>query len=212
MDLPRLIALSPGDLERESLPAFLELVSAAVGAGLPGLLVREPRLSDRDWLAVVTEVRARCSTVWMGVHDRAHLAEPVGADALHLGFRSLSPARARAVVGAKMSIGLSTHAADDREQRRAWADADYLFHGPVRATPSKRGLCAPTGIDGLARAVAETDRPVIAIGGLQPEDAAPASTSGARGIAVLAGILGREDTRAVAAATKAYLDACSALT
>jgi thiamine-phosphate pyrophosphorylase len=179
---------------------------------LPGLLLREPRLSDRDWVALGSEVRARHSTLWIGVHDRAHLAEQVGGDALHLGFRSLSPAQAREVVGAKLPIGLSTHATDQGQQRRAWAEADYLFHGPVRATPSKHGLCEPIGFDGFARAVAASDRPMVAIGGLQPEDAAAAIAAGAHGIAVLAGILGHEDTRAVVAATEGYVEACSALT
>jgi len=207
MDLPRLIALSPGDLEGERCPAFLERLAAAVSAGLPGVLVREARLSDREWVALAREVRARCEpgVVWLGVHDRAHLACHVGADALHLGFRSLDPGRARAVVGEGLALGLSTHAEDDEPTRRRWSAADYLFHGPVRETPSKQGLCAALGFDGLARAVSVAGRPVFGIGGLRPEDVEPARRTGAHGIAVLGGILGRATPGRARDATVEYL-------
>lgn len=208
MVLPRLIALSPSDLERERCAAFLERVSAAVAAGLPGVLLREPRLNDRDWIALAQELRARCApgSVWLGVHDRAHLARHVGADALHLGFRSLQPGQAREVVG-DLELGLSTHADDDESTRRHWNAADYLFHGPVHDTPSKHGLCAPVGFEGLERAVAAAGRPLVALGGLRPQDVEPAHRAGAHGIAVLGGILARATAEQARDATREYLAA-----
>lgn len=206
MKLPRLVALTPGDLERARFQRFLGRLAAAAGAGLPGLLVREPRPGDREWLELLEGVRAICDAhgVWLAVHDRAHLAAHVGADALHLGFRSLPPAAARTALRPGAMLGLSTHAGD---APAAWADADYLFHGPVRRTPSKEGLREPVGFDGLARSTALARRPVLAIGGLRPEDVAAALAAGAHGVAVLGGILATGDP---APATRAYLDALSA--
>jgi thiamine-phosphate diphosphorylase len=194
--LPRLVALSPGDLRDDSgaaALAFLAALERALGAGLPGLLLREPQLADRDFLALGERVRklsARAGA-WLAVHDRAHLAAALGADALHLGFRSLAPRELRPwPAGAHpcgIALGLSTHAHDDP---RAWADADYLFHGPLHATPSKAGRLEPVGADGLARALAATTRPIRALGGVTP------------GVAVRAGLLPAADP---AAATRAYL-------
>lgn len=204
-----MIALSPGDLDDGAIGSFLHAVGRALEAGLKGLLLRERRLSDRSFGALLEGVVERSSGlgVWLGVHDRAHVyaasAEaPNGPRALHVGFRSLPPALAREVVGPAAAIGLSTHAGDDES---SWSRADYLFHGPLRATPSKEGLVEPVGFDGLRDAVRRADqcggRPLWAIGGILPDDAGAVAAAGASGVAVLRGILSAPDP---GAATRAY--------
>jgi thiamine-phosphate diphosphorylase len=203
MLLPRLIALTPGDLAPGSCARFLESFERALEAGLPGLLVREPGLTDRALLELVRQLRARQDgrELWLGLHDRAHLVRAAGASALHLGFRSLPPAPLRAWLGPGLPLGLSTHAGDDP---RSWEAADYLFHGPLHATPSKQGRLAPIGFEGLERAVRASTRPLLALGGVAPCDVGPALALGAHGVAVRAGILGAADPGAAAGA---YLDA-----
>lgn len=204
MKLPRLIALSPGDLTPDDVPLFLERVEAALDGGLPGLLFRESRLEDGAWLVAFEAVRERAArdVVWLGAHDRVHLGVIGGADAVHLGFRSLAPAPVRELVEEGIAIGLSTHAGDDVA---TWRDADYLFHGPVHATPSKKGWQEPIGFDGLARAVRATALPILALGGLRPGDVPAALAAGAHGIAALSGILGAEDPAAAARRYRAGL-------
>jgi thiamine-phosphate pyrophosphorylase len=202
--LPRLIALSPGDLEPDAYGAFLAALERALAAGLPGLVLREPRLPDRAYLALGREVvrrRAAGAGLWLAVHDRAHLAAELGADAVHLSFRSLRPSELRPWLDPRLALGLSTHAHDDA---RAWAEADYLFHGPLRATPSKEGRLVPVGLDGLAHALARARQPLFALGGVRPPDVPAIRELGAHGVAVRAGILGAEDP---ARATRAYLEA-----
>lgn len=204
--LPRLIALSPGTLRADGLERFARAVAAAVGAGLPALLVRERALPDRALFALLRELR-RAGPPWLGCHDRVHLALAAGCDAVHLGFRSLAAADARRIatrVGPPLAIGLSTHADDDPA---AWDGASYLVHGPVRATPSKRGLREPIGTAGLERAVGRAAVPLLAIGGLGPDDVRPVLATGAHGLVVLRGILASEDP---ARATERYLRALAA--
>lgn len=210
-----LIALTPGDLAPGDARARAELVQrvrAAAAAGLAAVLLREPELPDGELLGLARELRAALDGerpgAWLGVHDRAHVALAAGAGGVHLGFRSprpadLGPLLERAGGGlAALAIGLSTHASDDPAE---WAPCDYLFHGPVRATPSKRGLLEPTGPEGLARAVARAgERPVWGIGGLEPADVPAVIAAGARGLAVLRGVLGAPDP---GAAARAYLEA-----
>jgi thiamine-phosphate diphosphorylase len=198
---PRLVALSPGTLERGGRAGFLAALAAALDAGLPGLLLREPGLSDRALLALGAEVgalRAR-SPFWFALHDRAHLVAALDAQALHLSFRSLAPPAARAALAPGVTLGLSTHADDERA---GWRGVDYLFHGPLHATPSKAGRLAPVGFEGLAAAVADTPAPLLALGGVRPEDVARVRALGAHGVAVLSGILGAAEP---ARATAAYL-------
>jgi thiamine-phosphate pyrophosphorylase len=200
------VALSPGDLTTAAAARFPAAAARAVAAGLPGVLLREPGLDDRAWLALFEAVRAAtdgAGGVWLAAHDRVHLARAAGADAVHLGFRSLLPGDARTATGG-LPLGLSTHAGDEPAD---WEGADYLFHGPVHATPKAHGPVAPIGFEGLARATRSTVRPILALGGLGPADVAPALAAGAHGVAVLRGVFGASDPAAAAAELRAALDA-----
>lgn len=202
---PALLALSPGDLSSRDLPRFEGRVALALDAGLRGVLLREARLCDRDYLHLALELAGALADVggWLGVHDRAHLVRPSAAHGLHLGFRSLDVSEARSLVGPARAIGRSTHAGDAGD---SWTGADYRFLGPIFDTPSKRGLLAPVGTAGLRRAVRSDATPLWALGGVQPANVPELIAAGARGVAVLSGIL---TAARVGAATRAYLDAWS---
>ena len=210
---PSVLALSPGTLGPAGVPEFVRRVERALDGGLEGLLVREAALPDSALLALLSALgpSLRAHDAWLGVHDAAHLAAIDGGDVagLHLGFRSLPLDAVRRIVPPGLALGLSTHASDDVA---SWSTADYLFHGPVRETPSKVGLLDPVGFEGLSRAVASARAVgagadavvgvggigvwgigVWGIGGLRPEDAASVRETGARGMAVLRGILGASD-------------------
>jgi thiamine-phosphate diphosphorylase len=190
---PTLIALSPGALDLVSGPRFVAQVARARAAGLAGLVLREPNLGDRAYFELACGVRAAFSTdpsAWLAVHDRAHLACALGADAVHVGFRSLAPQTLRTWLAPSVAIGLSTHASDDE---RLWDAAEYVFHGPVFDTPSKRGVVAPIGLEGLVRVTRRTSRPVWALGGVTPERARDVLASGVRGVAVRGAIFDAPD-------------------
>jgi thiamine-phosphate pyrophosphorylase len=204
---PALVALSPGDLREDATARFLATVEEALAAGLSGVLLRERELSDRAWLDLAGALRGLLQDGWLGGHDRVHLALAAGADACHLGFRSLAPAAVRARFGAALTIGLSTHVHDDPA---VWSAADYLVHGPYRATPSKQGLVAPVGAEGLARAALAAGRPLWAIGGIGPADVRACRAAGARGVFVLRGVLGGDRPGAAAAAYLGALESARA--
>ena len=200
---PALLALTPG-LAPEDAPArLLGAVEAAWSAGLRGVVLREPRLSDRAWLALARALRDLLDPAaggWLCAHDRAHLAAGCGADAVHLGFRSLPAAEVRPWLAPDLALGVSTHAGDPPE---AWEHADYALHGPLRAM-GKPHARPPVGLEGLRLAAAAAPVPLWALGGVLPEDAAGVRASGARGVAVLSRLLGATSP---AAATRAYLAA-----
>lgn len=191
---PPLVVLSPGDLDAsrpERLTRLLAAASRARAAGLAGLLLREPGLDDRAFLELARRLRALFAPpAWLGLHDRAHLAAALEADAVHLGFRSLAPAVLRTWLDPRVALGLSTHAGDDP---RSWAAADYLFHGPVYDTPSKRGLVEPIGLDGLVRAKGLSAQPLWALGGITPERVRDVLATGVRGVAVRSALWDAQD-------------------
>jgi thiamine-phosphate diphosphorylase len=190
---PRLVALSPGTLRPGDAPAFAREAGRAVERGLRGVLLREPALGDRECLALALELRKLLEPhreAWLGLHDRPHLATAVGAQAVHLGWRSLAPREVRSWLDESVSIGLSTHAGDDPS---AWESADYLFHGPVFAV-DKPFAREPVGFQGLQVAAERSPVPVWALGGLKPEHARDVLAAGAAGVATLSGIFGSRDT------------------
>jgi thiamine-phosphate pyrophosphorylase len=202
---PSLVAFTPGDVAERDAARLLRLVRDGVSGGLRGVVLREPLLGDRVLLDTALRLRQLLADGWLCIHDRVHLAAAAGADAVHLGWRSLAPACARDMLPRPIALGFSSHAGDDPA---ASAACDYLVFGPVRDTPSKRGLRAATGFDGLARAIADTARPVWALGGMRPDDVTEAIASGASGVAVLSGIMGERDPAGAAARYVEALRAC----
>jgi thiamine-phosphate diphosphorylase len=192
---PALLALTPGD----GAPDLCARVVRAAAAGLRGVLLREPRLEDRAYLALAHELAralAPWPDAWLGLHDRPHLALAAGAAGVHLGGASLAPAQVRPWLAPALALGFSSHASDDPAR---WRGADYLLHAPFGVVPGKG---APLGPTGLAAAVRAALCPVWALGGIEPGDVAAALGAGASGVAVLRGVLGSADP---ARATQAYL-------
>jgi len=184
----RILALTPGDRRDDSCVELVRRARAAIEAGLDSILLREPELSDSATLELAHELRAALGPRgWLGIHDRVHLARAAQADAVHVGFRSLRVADARAILPETIAIGFSAHAHDDSG---AWTGADYLVFGPVFATPSKAGVLDPIGVEGLARAAASTRVPMWALGGIDASNVPAASRSGCEGVAVRAALLG----------------------
>lgn len=209
---PRLVALTSGALAQASearleteIRALALRVATARAHGLRGVLVREPDLGDRATLELAIALRkALGDDGWVGLHDRVHLAAAAGADAVHVGFRSLSPREARALVPAHIAVGFSAHAGDALPAR---AESDYLVLGPVFDTPSKRGWKEPLGVEGFARELARDTRPTWALGGVDASNAEALLTRGAAGVAVARALLGAAEGE-LAERTRALVLAC----
>lgn len=166
----------------------LDLARRALSAGCAMLQLRAKRLDDRSFLSLAFELCAVCRHFGAPfiVNDRADIARIVGADGLHLGQSDLAVADARQVVG-RAHIGVSTH---DREQaRQAERDgADLIAFGPIFATTTKENPDPVVGPETLAAVCREASRPVVAIGGITPENADEALESGARYVAVISAL------------------------
>jgi len=63
--------------------------------------------------------------------------------------------------------------------------ADYLFFGPVFATPSKEAYGLPQGLERLAEVCRSVPIPVLAIGGITVANASACLAAGSSGIAAI---------------------------
>lgn len=170
-----------------SFNAVLSLIRSAVEARLSLIQLREKHLSGR----ALYELSARASDIARNsrtriiVNDRADIALAAGCDGVHLTTRSLAASEVRRAFGPDFIIGVSTHTLEEaREARRG--GADFAVFGPVFDTPSKRALGSPVGLSAL-RAAAKTleEFPLVAIGGVNAENAREVFSAGARGIAAI---------------------------
>jgi thiamine-phosphate pyrophosphorylase len=63
--------------------------------------------------------------------------------------------------------------------------ANYIFFGPVFATPSKAAFGPPQGVKRLREVCAAVEIPVLAIGGINLENARACIDAGAAGVAAI---------------------------
>jgi thiamine-phosphate diphosphorylase len=138
------------------------------------------------------------------VNDRLDVAIAEHAGGLHLGENSLPVAEAKRLLRnlpaqadfADFLVGVSCHSLSSA-QTAAAAGADYVFFGPVFPTPSKRVYGPAQGLPRLAEVCRSVSIPVVAIGGINSENAASCLDAGAAGIAAVRLFQEPEQLRAV---------------
>jgi len=181
---------------------LLDVIVAALDAGLPAVQLREKDIPGRPLLALAERLRAethaRGAELW--VNGRVDVAVAAGADVIHVGEDALPVDVVRAMIPEAMRVSRAVH--DIAEVERS--EADLLVFGPVWDTPSKRPFGAPQGVDRLRDAVGSARVPLLAIGGIDPIRAGDAVRAGATGVGVIRSILSATDP---AAATRALLSA-----
>lgn len=126
------------------------------------------------------------------VNDDVPLARQIGADGVHLGREDDNLLAARKVLGKDAIIGASCYNQIERAEQAVADGADYIAFGsffPSRIKP--RAAVAPVSI--LTEARARFDCPIVAIGGITPENAPSLLQAGADALAVIYGVFGQRD-------------------
>lgn len=125
------------------------------------------------------------------MNDRADFAlllkDEGGRVGVHLGQTDLPVRAARVVVGADILIGYSTHN-EAQLKNAAPQPADYLALGPIFGTTSKDQPDPIVGLENLKKWRPLTQRPLVAIGGISPDDAQRVLSAGADSLAVISGL------------------------
>jgi len=180
-------------------------IEAAAAAGVDWIQVREKDFSARDCGLLTRDAlqRAANSPASNGaptrilVNDRLDIALSERAGGVHLGENSLPLPDAKRLLNARAQsqdflIGVSCHSLE-AARSAASGGADYLFFGPVFATPSKAAFGAPQGLERLAEVCRAVSIPVLAIGGITLTNAPACLAAGASGIAAIRLFQGSRD-------------------
>lgn len=165
------------------------LVRALAEAGVEILQYRNKRDPDVVVAEDLLAIREAAGSIRLILNDRAALVSAAGWDGVHVGQDDLPPEEARQMVGRNALVGISTH----NEAQMIVANrepVDYIAIGPVFPTVTKRDASPLIGLEGVARARALTEKPLIAIGGITRETAPSVYDAGADAVAVIGAIFG----------------------
>jgi thiamine-phosphate pyrophosphorylase len=191
------------DRELMTAASIEECVEQAVSGGCTVVQLREKTASSREFHE--TAVRVRKITADCGVpliiNDRADIALAVNADGVHIGQDDLTLEAARRVMGKDAIIGVSANNLTEAVAAAALG-ADYLGVGAMFATDTKKDADSTT-MDELRRIRAEIKIPIVAIGGINKNNAPLFAGTGIDGIAVVSAIVSQKDISGAARELKA---------
>lgn len=166
--------------------SYEEIAKICVRQNIRMLQLREKHLTDREVIEAckrIKSITAGTNTLLV-INDRVDLALAAGADVLHLGQDDLPIEEARKIAGDRLKIGLSTHSIEQVREALTHKP-DYIGFGPVYPTNAKARPDAPVGVSMLKEVLSFADVPVVAIGGIFPENLDEVVAAGAKNVALV---------------------------
>jgi thiamine-phosphate pyrophosphorylase len=148
--------------------------------------LREKKLSDRKVIDVARMLKKifKNTQTKLVINDRPDIAMLVEADYLHLGQEDILPEEARFITNNKIPIGLSTHNLIQLKQALKHNPA-YVGFGPIFPTTTKEKPDPVVGTEMLKKALKIATIPVVAIGGIFPENIDEVLQTGAKNICMV---------------------------
>ncbi len=183
----------------QSVEALVNQVAAAIRGG--AVIVQYRRKSATAELAR-EELRALRKVCTNGdalliVNDDVEMALAVGADGVHLGrddgdWEALATKSERPLL-----LGVSCYDDLARAKRAASLGVDYVAFGAFFSSGTKPEA-KPCTVETLRAARATLDIPIVAIGGITPENGAQLVLAGANFLAVISGLFAQPSIEAAA--------------
>lgn len=186
----------------------LQVAEAAIAGGADVLQLRDKEASSGRLYEVALQLRklTRDAGIPFIVNDRLDIALAADADGVHVGKTDLPASVARKIMGPGRILGVSVDTVE--EAVLAERDgADYLGVGPVfEARGTKPDAGAPVGVDRIARIRRGCGLPIVAIGGINAENARTVRAAGADAAAVISAVVSADDIAHAARRLKRILE------
>ena len=185
-----LYAVTP---DTDDTAALLRMTQAALSGGARVFQYRNKTAAPSLRLTQAQALLQLCNQ-WSAIliiNDHVELAAEIGAHGVHIGGEDGSLADARALLGDTKLIGVSCYRELTLAKAAVDGGADYIAFGSFYASQVKPGAVrAPLSLLSSARAFGV---PVVAIGGITPENAGALITAGADAIAVISALYAAPD-------------------
>lgn len=162
-------------------------VVAAIKGGTVIVQYRDKKPVDALYLARELVKICHQHNVPLLINDDIELAALVGADGVHLGREDGAVIQARKQLGRKAIIGVSCYDFVEKAIAAQAQGATYAAFGRFFPSSSKP-LAAPAHIETLRQAKRALTIPIVAIGGILPENGGQLLAAGANLLAVIGGV------------------------
>ncbi len=174
---------------------FLNTIEEAIKGGVTVVQIREKTAETLDFynLALkVKEITAKYN-VPLIINDRVDVALAIDADGVHVGQSDMPCDVTRKLIGEDKILGVSAATID--EAKKAEKDgADYIGTGAVFPTATKDDAPSITKED-LKDVVDSINIPVVAIGGINLENAYQLKDTGIAGLSVVSAIMSADNPK-----------------
>ncbi|USD42735.1 thiamine phosphate synthase [Vibrio sp. SCSIO 43135] len=180
--------------DQQDLSTLVNVVKQAVAGGVTMVQVREKHGDVRAFIERALAVKAvlKGSGVPLIINDRVDVALAVDADGVHLGQSDMPAEMARSLIGPDKILGLSVE--NERQLSEALKlNVDYLGLSAIFATLTKTNIKKEWGIEGLRAAVAQSQLPIVAIGGINSSNLDDIVATQVEGIALVSAICHADD-------------------
>lgn len=174
---------------------YVEGAIEALNGGCKWIQLRMKGADADDIRRAVDKLKPLCQEkgAILILDDHVELTSQLDIDGVHLGKNDMPPAEARALIGEKYIIGGTANTFDDIKNLVAQG-VDYIGLGPFRYTETKQNLSAILGIEGYKNILSQCraagiTTPIVAIGGIEPDDIPTIMQAGVSGIALSGAIL-----------------------
>ncbi len=171
------------------LDQFFHRILESIKGGVSIVQLREKNASFEEFVEIARQLKAilRPLQIPLIINDRVDVALAARADGIHLGQSDHDVKVARKTLGGNAIIGLSIETLKQAEQA-VNMPVDYLAISPIFPTQTKHDCARHLGLEGLKKISAISPFPVIAIGGINEDNAKMIMEAGAKGIAVVSAI------------------------
>ncbi|NOR70197.1 MAG: thiamine phosphate synthase [Methylomarinum sp.] len=173
--------------DRKSSDTVIQDVYSAIKGGASVIQYRDKNPEDAVYLAKQLLNLCKQHNVPLLINDDAELAHRIGADGVHIGKDDGGIASARKILGSKAIIGISCYNDINIALQAEANGVDYVAFGRFFPSTSKP-LAAPAQIETLQQAKKQIKLPIVAIGGILPDNGEQLLTAGADILAVIGGI------------------------
>ncbi len=172
--------------------SHVEVASQAIRGGAKVVQLRDKIQSKKELLPIAEQLKKLCAEhdVLFIMNDHFDLALAVDADGLHLGQDDLPVKVARKLLPIDKILGRSTRTVDQAVAAES-EGADYIAVGSMYPTPTKE-TAQVVGPERLRQIRQAVSLPLVAIGGINKDNAAEVMAAGADSLAVIRAVVQAE--------------------
>ena len=174
---------------------FLNTIEEAIKGGVSIVQIREKTADTLDFYNLALKVKEITTNynIPLIINDRVDVALAIDADGVHVGQSDMPCDVTRKLIGPDKILGVSAATID--EAKKAESDgADYIGTGAVFPTSTKDDAPSVTKQE-LKEIVESINIPVVAIGGINLENACELIDTGIAGLSVVSAIMSSDNPK-----------------